>query len=79
MLQWDGENMRFTNIGAGETMQVTKTDGFAMVNGIPTWNTERVEIDASEAATEYIKHTYRERVEFAGYAELGAGPRLIRK
>ena len=60
VLKWDGENMRFTNISAGETMQVTKTDGFAMVNGIPTWNTERVEIDALEAATEYIKHTYRE-------------------
>ncbi|MBB4079192.1 putative dehydrogenase [Lewinella aquimaris] len=60
VLEWDGDNMRFTNIGPDETMQVTKTDGFAMVNRIPTWSTERVELNALEAATEYIKHSYRE-------------------
>jgi predicted dehydrogenase len=59
-LQWDGENMAFTNISSGEMMKVTVTDGFAMVNGIPTWNTERIELDALEAAREYIKHDYRE-------------------
>lgn len=60
VLQWDGENMEFTNIAADEMMKVTKTDGFAMVNGIPTWNTERVELNALKSASEYIKHTYRE-------------------
>jgi hypothetical protein len=60
VLQWDGENMEFTNIGADETMQVTKTDGFAMVDGIPNWNTKRVELNALESAREYIKHSYRE-------------------
>ncbi len=58
-LLWDGDNMRFTNVGEGEKMKVTVHDGFAMVNGIPTWNTERVELDALTEATEYIKHTYR--------------------
>jgi hypothetical protein len=58
-LQWDGENMQFTNIGRNEMMKVTKTDGFAMIDGLPTWNTERVELNALEAANEYIKHTYQ--------------------
>nr|WP_256534299.1 Gfo/Idh/MocA family oxidoreductase [Lewinella sp. JB7] len=58
-LLWDGKNMRFTNIGPDETMQVIKHDGFAMVNGIPTWNTERVELNALASAQEYIRHTYR--------------------
>lgn len=60
ILKWDGEKMEFTNIGPDETMKVVKTDGFKMVNGIPTWNTEHVELNALDSASEYIKHTYRE-------------------
>ena len=60
VLQWDGENMAFTNIGAEETMQVTKVDGFAMIDRMPTWNSERVELNALASAEEYIKHEYRE-------------------
>lgn len=59
ILKWDGENMQFTNIGDNEMMKVVKTDGFAMVNGFPTWNTKRVELNALESANEYIKHTYQ--------------------
>ena len=60
VLEWDGDNMQFTNIGADETMQVTKHNGFAMVNGLPQWETERVELNALESVQEYIKHSYRE-------------------
>lgn len=60
ILKWDGQNMKFANIGANETMKVVETNGFAMVNGIPTWNTEHVELNALQSATEYIKHTYRD-------------------
>jgi len=59
ILKWDGEQMQFTNIDANETMKVVKTNGFEMDNGIPTWNTENVELNALESAAEYIKHTYR--------------------
>lgn len=59
-LQWDGENMEFKNIGAEETMRVVRTFGFEMVAGNPTWNVQHVELNALEAATEYIRHTYRE-------------------
>jgi hypothetical protein len=60
ILKWDGENMRFTNISANETMKVVKTNGFKMVNGRPTWNTQHVELNALESASEYIQHTYRD-------------------
>jgi hypothetical protein len=60
ILKWDGQNMKFTNIAAHETMKVVMTNGFEMVNGIPTWNTEHVELNALESASEYIKHTYRD-------------------
>src|SRR5680860_1187083 len=59
ILKWDGVQMQFTNIDANETMKVVKTNGFEMDNGIPTWNTEHVDLNALESAAEYIKHTYR--------------------
>ena len=58
ILEWDGDQMRFTNIGQNETMKVVKTFGFEMVDSKPTWNVEHVELNALESATEYIKHTY---------------------
>jgi hypothetical protein len=58
ILKWEGENMKFSNIGANETMKVVETFGFEMVNGNPTWNVEEVELNALESATEYIRHTY---------------------
>lgn len=59
ILQWDGESMEFTNISASETMEVVKTFEFQMVNGRPNWNVEHVELNALEAAREYIKHSYQ--------------------
>ncbi len=58
ILKWDGSKMKFTNIGPNESMNVVKTFGFQMVNGSPNWNIEHIELNALEAASEYIKHTY---------------------
>jgi predicted dehydrogenase len=58
ILQWDGEQMKFTNIRPFETMKVMQHDGFAMVNGLPKWKREYVELNGLEAANEYIRHTY---------------------
>ena len=59
ILKWDGAQMKFTNIGTNETMDVVKTFGFDMVDGLPQWNVEQVHLNAFDAANEYIKHTYR--------------------
>ena len=58
ILEWNGDQMQFANIGENETMKVVKTFGFEMVDSKPTWNVKHVELDALESATEYIKHTY---------------------
>jgi len=58
ILKWDGDQMRFTNIGDNEIMKVIKSYAFEMRNNKPTWNVETVELNALEAASEYIKHTY---------------------
>ena len=58
ILKWDGEQMKFSNIGENETMSVVETFGFQMVDSKPTWNVEQVELNALASATEYIKHTY---------------------
>ncbi len=60
VLQWDGPQMKFSNIGAGEKMEVVSTFGFQMKEGRPTWNVEHLELDALEAAESYIRHNYRE-------------------
>ncbi|MCF0175994.1 MAG: Gfo/Idh/MocA family oxidoreductase [Bacteroidales bacterium] len=60
-LEWDGENMRFTNIPAGAKIKVCKKDGFSIHDGHPTFEKEWTDpIDANKFAAELIKHTYRE-------------------
>ena len=51
-LMWDGENMRITNLADTDTIRVA--------NGIPNQDPRQVRLNALEAATEYIKHTYRQ-------------------
>ncbi len=36
-LEWDGANMRFTNIGDDETLRMVIEDGFVIVDGHPTF------------------------------------------
>ena len=60
-LEWDGLNMRFTNIPDEATIRTVIKDGFNITDGHPTFNktwTDRM--NATQFAQELIKHTYRE-------------------
>jgi hypothetical protein len=59
-LEWDGENMRFTNIGPDEKLQIVIKDGFKIHDGHPTFDKEMTpEMNAQAFAAEMIRHTYR--------------------
>ena len=60
-LEWDGENMQFTNIGENETIRTCIKDGFKIHDGHPTFDKTWTEpVNARQFAAELIKHTYRE-------------------
>ena len=60
-LEWDGPNMRFTNIPEGATIKTMIEDGFSVTDGHPTFNKTYTDpVDANAYAAELIKHTYRE-------------------
>lgn len=59
-LQWDGENMRFTNIAPDEELKILLTDDFRVVDGHPVFDKSYKTFNALESATGYIKHEYRE-------------------
>ena len=60
-LEWDGENMRFTNIGENVTIKTCIKDGFTIHNGHPTFNKTWTDpVNAQQFANELIKHNYRE-------------------
>ncbi len=61
VLNWDGENMRFTNIPKNAMVQSVIKDGFTIKDGHPTFNKTWTDPeDANAFAAELIKHTYRE-------------------
>ena len=63
-LEWDGENMEFTNIPENATIKSVIHDGFTIKDGHPTFNkTWTKPVNAREFAKGLIKHEYRE-----GYA-----------
>ena len=60
-LEWDGKNMRFTNIPAGATIKTIIEDGFNITDGHPTFNkTWTNPVDANAYAESLIKHNYRD-------------------
>jgi hypothetical protein len=60
-LYWDGEKMKFTNIGADETLKTVIKDGFTIKDGHPTFNKTWTDpVNANEFAAELINHTYRD-------------------
>ena len=60
-LEWDGENMTFTNISANDTIKTVVEDGFEIHDGHPTFDKKWTdEMSAQQYAAELIKHTYRE-------------------
>ena len=55
-----GENMRFTNIGADETLRIKVEDGFEVHDGHPTFKKTYTDpINAKQFAEEMVKHNYR--------------------
>ena len=60
-LLWDGENMRFTNIGENEELRFRLQNQFSVENGHPTWNNKDTEpVNAKKFAEELINRPYRE-------------------
>ena len=60
VMQWDGDNMRITNIDKEDEIRVVTTDKFEVVDGDPRFHTEYATINAKNAAEQYIRRTYRE-------------------
>jgi len=60
-LEWDGENMTFTNISANDRIKTVIEDGFVIHDGHPTFDKKWTdEMSAQEYAAELIRHTYRD-------------------
>ena len=60
-LEWDGENMKFTNISNNEQIKTVVKDGFEIHDGHPTFKKDWTEpVGAEDYANELIKHTYRD-------------------
>ncbi|MDR2138973.1 MAG: Gfo/Idh/MocA family oxidoreductase [Tannerella sp.] len=60
-LEWDGPNMKFTNIGPSEELQFVISDDFHVVDGDPKFDKKYTDkINAQAFAQELIRHTYRE-------------------
>jgi hypothetical protein len=59
-LEWDGQNMQFTNIGDNEEIKIVKSDGFTIKDGHPSFNKTYTDpVNAKAFAAELIKHNYR--------------------
>ena len=60
VLEWDGANMKFTNINPDETIRIMVEDGFSIKDGHPTFNKTYTDpINAQQFAAEMVKHNYR--------------------
>ncbi len=60
-LEWDGEKMEFTNIGANEEIRTVIKDGFEIHDGHPTFDKTWTDpMNAKAYSEELVKHTYRD-------------------
>jgi len=60
-LEWDGQNMKFTNIGDNEEIRTVIKDGFTIRDGHPSFQKDWTEPENANAyAAELVKHTYRD-------------------
>ena len=60
-LQWDGANMKFTNINDNEEIKIITKDNFEIHDGHPTFKKEYTDpMNANKFAQELIKHEYRD-------------------
>ncbi|WP_203558441.1 Gfo/Idh/MocA family protein [Bacteroides sp. 519] len=59
VLEWDGQNMQFTNINPNATVTSVIRDGFTIKDGHPSFDKAVTDpVNAIEFANEMIKHTY---------------------
>ena len=58
-LEWDGINMRFTNIGDSEQITIKGSDNFKVVDGHPIFGEASDKFNAKAFSEELVKHTYR--------------------
>ncbi len=60
VLDWNGENMEFTNLKDDEMIKTVVKDGFKIHDGHPTFDKTWTDpVPAKQFAAELIKHTYR--------------------
>ena len=59
-LEWNGEKMEFTNIGDNDSVRMIIEDRFSVVDGHPSIDPVRTDLNAKAFAAELIKHTYRD-------------------
>jgi hypothetical protein len=59
-MEWDGENMQFTNISDNDKFKLIKADNFTITNGHPSFKKDEEDVVAKSFAAELIKHTYRD-------------------
>ena len=61
VLEWDGPNMRFTNIPDDAMIKTVIKDGFHIKDGHPTFDKTWTDpVNEQQFAQELIRHTYRE-------------------
>ena len=61
VLEWDGPNMRFTNIPDDAMIKTVIKDGFHIKDGHPTFDKTWTDpVNAQQFAQELIKHPYRD-------------------
>ena len=61
ILEWDGANMKFTNISETDTLKIITQDKFEVHDGHPTFHTAYTDpINAKQFAAELIKKPYRQ-------------------
>ena len=59
-LEWDGANMKFTNIPDTATIKTVIKDGFTIKDGHPSFNKTMTEpVNVKAFAEELIKHNYK--------------------
>lgn len=59
-LEWDGQNMKFTNLNDQEKVKIVLEDNFSIKDGHPTFNRKYTDpVPAKEFAAELVKHNYR--------------------
>lgn len=57
-LQWDGENIRFTNISPNDKIKIVTVDDFKVIDGDLRFDRRYADSSAADMASEWIRHTY---------------------